>query len=159
MKYTLIILTICLMIFSPKRDIKVEIVEANTGSEEQIITSPDIENRVILTPTPTKTIYVPTSEIEKLICDVFGDDCEDALKIARCESGLRADAVGDNHLVFERDGVEYGRSYGPFQIRHLPTRPDPEKLLNAEFNVQYAKQMFDVQNWSPWTCKKVLSNI
>lgn len=143
MKYTLIILTICLMIFAPKRDVSVQIVEANTGSKGQIITSPDIENRVILTPTPTKTMYVPTSEIEKLICDVFGDDCEIAIAVAKAESGLRCDAHGDRHLS--------PSSYGVFQIRAFEGRPPIEELTNCEANIRYAKFMYDRQGWGPWS--------
>lgn len=90
------------------------------------------------------------------IKQVFGEHAERAIAIAKCESGLRADARGDGHLTFVEGGTEYGASYGIFQIRHLRGRPKPEQLKDAKFNVEYAKKMFDAQGWGPWSCNNLI---
>jgi len=81
---------------------------------------------------------------------------EQAKKIANCESGGNSQAIGDGHLKFQKDGVTYGASYGYFQIRYLAGRPEPSQLLEPEFNVKYASEMYSNQGWQPWSCKKVL---
>ena len=77
-------------------------------------------------------------DIDKLVCDTFGDDCKIALAVMKAESQGDCSRVGDKHIMFEKNGVNYGASYGCFQIRHLEGRPDPEKLLDAKFNINYA---------------------
>ena len=74
-----------------------------------------------------------------------------ATNVARAESGLRPDARGDAHLTYYQNGTRYGDSWGCFQIRYLPGRPSPNQLVNAEFNVQYAYNMYKSQSWSPWS--------
>lgn len=82
----------------------------------------------------------------------FMEDASIAKAIVMCESRMHPDRIGDTSLTFVESGVEYGKSYGLFQIRHLPGRPSPDKLLNPDFNIQYAKNMYDKQGWGPWTC-------
>ena len=89
--------------------------------------------------------------IEAMIQDVFGENSKTALALAKSESQLNSKAHGDKNLTFTIDGVEYGASYGVFQIRYLPGRPSPDKLLNAEFNIRYAKALFDRYGFYPWT--------
>lgn len=83
----------------------------------------------------------------------FGNDSDLALAVADCESHLRANAVGDGHLTFSVNGREYGKSYGVFQIRHLVGRPEPEYLLDAKNNIDYAHEMYEKQGgFQAWTC-------
>ena len=102
----------------------------------------------------------PRNEIEQKVCEIFGSDCHIALAICKAESGCREEAIGDGHLTFEKDGVEYGKSYGVFQIRHLPGRPSPSELLNADFNIEYAYKIFKswggYNAWSVYTSGKYL---
>jgi hypothetical protein len=80
---------------------------------------------------------------------VFGDNYENALKIAQCESGVRDNAIGDKNLN--------PSSYGIFQIRAFSNRGTPEQLLDPEYNIQFAYRMSGGGiNWGAWTCKKVL---
>lgn len=114
-----------------------------------------------------KPVYEDTGKVSGIdvealkshICEVFGERCEEALEIATCESVHFTDFIGDEGLVYVENGIEYGRSYGPFQIRYLRGRPEPEQLLDPMFNVQFAKQMFDTQGWGPWTCKYRLASL
>jgi len=68
------------------------------------------------------------------------------------ESGGRAEAVGDDYPIA---GV-YAPSYGLFQIRGLPGRPKKEQLLDPEFNVKYAADMWRKQKWQPWSVAQKL---
>lgn len=101
---------------------------------------------------PYKAIVLQEQEeIANKIRQVFGADAELAIAIARCESGLRPGAIGDGHISYWVNGVEYGKSYGVFQIRHLEGRPSPEQLLDADFNIQYAYNLFKRSSWYPWS--------
>jgi hypothetical protein len=98
----------------------------------------------------------PKTTIEKLIC-AKDWDCKTALAIAKAESGLRCEAVGDGHIAFMKNGTEYGKSYGVFQIRHLEGRPNPEELLSCEFNINYAYNLYKAQGFKPWSAYKNLA--
>jgi murein DD-endopeptidase MepM/ murein hydrolase activator NlpD len=84
-----------------------------------------------------------------------GKSLQTAFAVALAESGGRADAVGDKHLVSKK----WGPSYGAFQIRSLkdwkkyndPYR-DGSRLKNADYNIEAA---YDKSNqgkhWKGWT--------
>lgn len=78
-----------------------------------------------------------------------------AYKVAMGESGGRVGAVGDKYPI---RGV-LAPSYGYFQIRALPGRPSPKELLDPEFNVKYASDLFKSQGWSPWTVARNLGYV
>lgn len=90
--------------------------------------------------------------IISLIRKAFGKDADMAIKIARAESGLNPGAEGDKNLTLGSNGL--GHSFGLFQIRSLPGRPDPQWLLNPVNNINYAAQMFKKQGWNPWSTYK-----
>lgn len=73
------------------------------------------------------------------------------LAILTAESGLRCNAEGDGHLTYQKDGRTYGASYGLGQIRYLPGRPTPDKLLDCKFNLAYVYQMEQKQEKQPWS--------
>lgn len=143
MKYLFILATILFMIFMPNREVKVKFVEANEGSEEQISITPTPSKMPQIDKLPSKRINDYSPKVEGLIRDIFGTDADVALAIARAESGLRCDAVGDRHLS--------PSSYGVFQIRAFINRPGIEELTDCETNIRYAKFMFDRQGWQPWS--------
>lgn len=108
----------------------------------------------------------------QIIKKVFGEKAEAAEKIARCESGLNPERIGDEHLT-SKDGDEViGRSIGIFQIRTggrdggktwnrakangMTVAEFEKKMMNPEENIKYAKQVFDRSGgWTPWTnCMK-----
>ena len=80
------------------------------------------------------------------------DQWNNAYRVMMGESGGRANAVGDNFPI----RGETIPSYGLFQIRALPGRPDPSLLSDPEFNVRYAAQMQKTQGWRPWTAARKL---
>lgn len=108
------------------------------------------------TPTPQKAYSAPIltpekSEVKEMVCKYFGSDCPLATAVFFAESGLRCEAVGDGALAYMQDGIEYGKSYGVAQIRHLPGRPDPSTLLDCESNIRHAYGMWRAQGFSPWS--------
>lgn len=84
------------------------------------------------------------------------DQVQNALKIMQAESGGNPQAVGDNYPIDTGKGPETIPSYGLFQIRGLPGRPDAQTLLNPEANVAYAASLFKSQGWRPWSTARKL---
>lgn len=107
----------------------------------------------------------PSGIIEEMILKKFAEfgDEHIAVAIAKAESGLRCNAHGDKTLTYMRDGIEYGASYGVFQIRHLPGRPDPSVLNECEANINYAYNMRKTQGhygaWSAYTNRSYLKHL
>ena len=102
------------------------------------------------------------SSPEQLIKEVFGDKADIAIAIAKAESGLNPEAVGDLHITFEKDGKLMGMSCGLFQVRILEGRPDCETLKDPKENVKFAKALYDKAGWEPWsayTSGKYLKNL
>lgn len=73
-----------------------------------------------------------------------------------CESQGDSNAIGDGHLKYIKNGIEYGASYGLFQIRALPGRQFPS--LDPETNVKQAYEIYKRSGFKPWTCRRVLYN-
>jgi hypothetical protein len=92
--------------------------------------------------------------IEELVRQTFKEDPDTAVAVMKAESQGDCARVGDQHIMFEKNGVNYGASYGCFQIRHLEGRPDPKKLLDKDFNIDYAYKMYLSQGWKPWSAWK-----
>jgi hypothetical protein len=121
------------------------------------ITEPKISNQIIIEhKKPIPIVTAPKGSIPLVqkwskeqvinrIIEVFGDNSGNALKIAKCESGYRDNAISSTN------------DYGVFQIHYFPHRGTHEQLLDAEYNIQLAYRMSGGgTNWSAWTCRKVL---
>lgn len=78
---------------------------------------------------------------EKAICHVFGTYCEQALQVARCESGYRTTAQnGQYHGIFQM-GSHERQTYG-----HGAT-------ALAQAKAAYRYFVLSGRDWSPWSCK------
>lgn len=103
---------------------------------------PTPENFFLVGQVKAKEIETPSASasptIEDRIRMRFQENGEKMVKIAKCESGMRPEAVGDKNLTFIQDGVTYGTSHGIFQIRYLKGRPTPEKLHDVNTNIEMA---------------------
>lgn len=80
-----------------------------------------------------------------LICASFTTwRCDEALAVARCESGLDPDAFSNGN-------------YGLFQIAQIHRAKvdgDLSRLFNAAENVRVAHDLWsDTQDWRAWACK------
>ncbi len=93
--------------------------------------------------------------IEQLIRDTFPEDPETAVKIAKCESGLKAD-IQSRHIL------HYGQeqSFGVFQI-HKPDWHQTALRLGYEDyktdpadNIAMARYIYDAagKKWTDWSC-------
>jgi len=84
------------------------------------------------------------SEVETQICQVFKDNCQEAIKVAVCESGLRPTAVSNT------------QDYGIFQI-HLPAHASKipvvgkvAYLFDPIANINLAYTIWSKQGFLPW---------
>jgi hypothetical protein len=85
---------------------------------------------------------VPTAGIEGLICS-YAWNCQEALSVARCESGLRPDAIG-------------GSNYGLFQMNQVHANRFPgfwELWSDPASNASWAFQIWSASGWRPWGCR------
>ena len=92
--------------------------------------------------------------IEREIRDTFPEDPETAVKIAQCESGLRADIQSHHILSYGRE-----RSWGVFQIHEPDHQKTAERLglynykTDPRENIALARHIYDAAGgWTPWSC-------
>lgn len=79
--------------------------------------------------------------IEKMIADKFGSDASIAIAVAKSESGLKCDAIGDN-----------GDSIGLFQINRVHFWRFNKLAVDCEDNIRVAKEIYDEQGgFQAWT--------
>ena len=140
---------------------ELELPEQITPQQEQISQlnqemTPIIQERVqapITTPSASST----STDTMTLILKYFPQEqWQNAYNVMMGESGGRADAIGDNFPIDTGRGPEIIPSYGLFQIRGLPGRPASDQLINPEFNVKYAADLWRQEGWRPWTAAKKL---
>ena len=97
------------------------------------------------------TISAP-SEIEAVICS-YDWNCEDAKKIAFCESSMRPGIISKPNSNGTRD-------WGLMQINDGAWKQAFynrwDQVLELEINVELAHHIWELYGWQPWTCKKVL---
>ena len=107
---------------------------------------------VTIQPTVEKPLEATTGantvvqdDIMNYIKQVFGEDSEDALRIASCESKLDPEAKNPN-----------SSATGIFQIIHSTwggnTDEPFSEAVNYKKNIEVAKTLFDARGWQPWVC-------
>jgi hypothetical protein len=77
----------------------------------------------------------------KAICHVFGPYCGQALRVARCESGLSVGARNGQYLGLFQMGSSERRRFG-----HGVTAFEQAKAAHRYF-------VLSGRDWSPWSCK------
>lgn len=82
-----------------------------------------------------------TRSPEKAICHVFGSYCEQALRVARCESGYRTTAQNGQYLGIFQMGSNERRLFG-----HGESALDQARAAYRYF-------VRSGRDWSPWSCK------
>lgn len=90
---------------------------------------------------PEEEYSYADSSIEEEIAEVFGDEKEIALAVAKAESGLNPKAINRN-----RDG---SRDIGIFQINDHHGWSAEERLDRSK-NIRMAKELRDRHGWSEW---------
>lgn len=76
-----------------------------------------------------------------VVCRVFGAHCAEALKVSRCESGLRTDAQNGQYLGLFQMGSSERRIFG-----HGSSAEEQAKAAHRYFVTAGS-------DWSPWSCK------
>lgn len=103
------------------------------------------------TPTPTIVMTPEKREIEVYVKEVFGKYADQALMIAKCESGLRPNAVGTNKDgsqdfgLFQLNSYWHGFNKGVNNSRHL---------FDYKINTLMAWNIFEGSGykWGLWVC-------
>lgn len=117
---------------------------------------PDLNHEVIAIEVIRKPEVQPVEVVEPVVavhlqgCELVNKydwDTTIAKAVCLAESGNNPNAVGDLSVI----GGIYAPSYGLMQIRALVGRPDKEQLLNPEFNMQYAYELWSRQGFKPWS--------
>jgi hypothetical protein len=84
------------------------------------------------------------------IQEVFGEDGDVAIAVAKCESGIDNSKMNDNT---KWGGV--GRDWGVFQINdHYHANKGDIPNLTERENVRMAKKIFDASGWYAWSAYK-----
>lgn len=133
-----------------KAEYQVEVVANNSddvtlGGLAKIATESATSTPAPITPEPEPSLS-DKQEVMSYILEVFGDDADRAIWIAKCESGLRKDAINPNNPNGTTD-------YGVFQINSVHLKKRGDKFTNDwRENVRVAKKIFDEQGFRPWVC-------
>jgi hypothetical protein len=85
--------------------------------------------------------YVRLSNPTEAICHVFGSYCDQALRVASCESGRGVNAQNGQYLGMFQMG-DYAR--GQYGHSHTPL---------GQARAAYAYFVDSGRDWSPWECK------
>jgi len=155
------------LINNESEDVPTEVI-AEVIAETPPVEAPKAEQRtaaeeVLLTPAPTPKPVVKhpmgCENYKDLYTRVFGSKADVFLKIANKESSCNPMAVGDKHLTYWQNGIEYGMSCGLLQVRYLPNRPNCSEMQDPEANAQYALNLYNSGGFRHWTvCNKGLVN-
>lgn len=97
---------------------------------------------------PQQVRYYEPGSIEALICSVFTEDCDRAVRVARCESNLnpyarnRSGALGLFQLLGHADMFE-ARGWSEAADWSDPYR-----------NTVVAHDLWSSSGWGPWACRR-----
>ena len=100
------------------------------------------------TPRVEEEASLPSPDVESQIRAVFSECPDVAVAIAKCESQLQPDKIGDTDMALW--------SYGLFQINQTWHDYPSDVLLDADENIKIAKQIYDKWGWQRWTCARIL---
>ncbi len=113
---------------------------------------------------PDEQKELSEDEIIQFIQDTFPEDLETAVNIARCESGLNPQRIGDTTIMTtnEETGEIVGDSIGLFQVRTggqkwnraarngMSADAFRQKMKNPQDNIHYARDIYERRGWSAW---------
>lgn len=114
-------------------------VESNTSTQSAQIQQASVSAEIVKS---------EKQLILEYIVEVFGDDADRAIWVAKCESGLKASAINDQN----RNGTV---DYGVFQVNSVHIKTYGTGFTKSwKENVDVAKKIFDQQGFKPWVCAK-----
>lgn len=98
-------------------------------------------------PRSARPAVPPPADIAEAVCSAFGDDCAEALDVARCESRFRPDARNGVHVgLFQLSGRWH-------RARAARLGYEWERMTEAGPNAVVAADLHDEQGWRPWSCQ------
>lgn len=105
------------------------------------------------TPTPTPIPDATYENVAKYIIDVFSPSgkqaVQEALRVAFCESGWRAEAYNYN--------TNKTHDFSVFQVNSIHTKRFGESYYHDwQTNIRTAYKIYLEQGWRPWVCAKKL---
>lgn len=103
--------------------------------------------------TVTTTRETTTHKVKRLTYQYFGKDAPTALRVFKCESGLRPDAVGST------DDYGVAQIHLPAHSKKIPADDKIAWLFNPENNIKLAYQLFLSSGFNPWVCARTLGVI
>lgn len=89
----------------------------------------------------TASAQVQGNYTTNVICQVFGPYCSQALRVARCESGLQTWAANGQYLGLFQMGYYARARYGHGSDAYTQARAAYRYFIDSG------------RNWGPWTCK------
>ena len=99
---------------------------------------------------PPMPILADCAKIESEI-DKYDWDKDLATAVMKAESQCNTEAHGDEDLVYQQDGRDYGYSVGVFQVRILPGREDCDSY-DVATNVACAYKIYTEKGgFEPWS--------
>lgn len=124
------------------------VLAALTGVAVFLLTQTDfVTTARIVPPMP---IFDDCAKVENEI-NKYDWDKELATAVMKAESQCNAEAHGDEDLVYQADGRDYGYSVGVFQVRILPGREDCDGY-DVATNVACAYEIYTEKGgFSPWS--------
>lgn len=93
---------------------------------------------------PVKVIVAPPKTIEDKIRDMFPEDPDTAVAIAKCESGMRENAFNGKNRNGSWDA-------GVMQINSVHGY-SKEFLFDVDNNLKVARKLYDHSGFNPWVC-------
>lgn len=129
--------------------VALDTAQATLVSAETVVALTVTETVEIPAPTPGTAAPAPGGSAVEAIQAVFGEHAQEAVNVARCESGLNQAAVsrgGGNWGLFQINKVHRGRVAAMGFAW--------EDLLDPRVNSLVAKSIFDEQGWRPWACRR-----
>jgi hypothetical protein len=93
-----------------------------------------------------QTIVIVPVTIEDKIRAMFPEDPDRAVAIAKCESGMRANAFNGKNTNGSFDS-------GLYQINSVHGY-SKEKLFDVDFNLKIARKLYDRNGWGDWYSSK-----
>lgn len=86
---------------------------------------------------------IEQKSIEQKIRDIFPEDPDRAVKIAKCESGLNPKAVSPTN------------DHGLMQINKSAHKVEGD-IYDVDTNLQFARKLYDESGWKPWVCNTMI---
>ena len=90
--------------------------------------------------------YQVNTDLLKKIIEAFPEDYKTAIAIAMAESRLVVSEIGDKQMA--------KWSYGLFQINRTWHDYTPAQLLDEDFNIKIAREIYEKNGWERWSTYK-----